>query len=694
MQFTDICTDALRAMTSELSGERIGVSNFGDALKAFERFKNSGTNAALIKDRIAFDDNRLKEFMAALRKLREYLQAPDDGESSRRNIKIAALRLLDWFAEISKSLPSLVPIAMKSSADLAKNQGFKQIRAAELVIRSLINEKYASQERVLKLIRDLFKNDPVTVSRIEKNAEPGDILSGTEFSQLIALFLRPDEFSKNYHPLYDSTPFLGYLRDKRQTLVLFLDDIRRIRNRIAHHRPLTSSQIELLDLYYDEIIGPIQTAHDEGRIGVNPDSHLEVGDSEINAFVSSLKEDLGDIKDVLSRVSSDIGEIKETLGDVSTGVTEAKGGVQWLQRNAKWVSGGIALLTVIAFTSAGLIERTHQATLDVKKDTSDIKSDTTDIKAGIQNVDGKLANVKQETSSDPRKELVNLGYQWTLEGFDKALEATDLRAIKLFMDGGWNPKSDFSANPDELSAIARMIWSNQEGAASVIDLLLSTNAISPQDRFKMTVYRSIAEKHTSQEALLAVAIYGNNSGLIEYLVKKGYADLNKKLDNIGFPLVFAAGELTTEQGTVETLIHLGARIDADNYKAYQVVSNLMDRCRNSNSPFSGCGPDNALPRNQRVMELVKPPIQIQQDMASKQKHSADTAINECISRVSQKLPFADKTLDEAARFDMFSRSTYTPEDSVKAELLMRIKTSQRISKSDYEKIIRKACSNQ
>lgn len=454
MQFSDVCTDALRAMTAELAGEKIEVSNFGDALKAFERFKNSGTNAALIKERLAFDDNRLKEFMAALRKLREYLQASDDGESSRRNIQIASLRLLDWFAEISKSLPSLVPIAMKGSADLAKNQSFKQIRAAELVIRSLINEKYASQERVLKLIRDLFKNDPATVSRIEKNAEPGDILSGTEFSQLIALFLRPDEFSKNYHPLYDSTPFLGYLRDKRQTLVLFLDDIRRIRNRIAHHRPLTSAQIELLDLYYDEIIGPIQTAHDEGRIGVNPESHLEIGEGEINAFVSSLKEDLGDIKDVLSRVSSDIGEIKEALGDVSTGVIEAKGGVQWLQRNAKWVSGGILLLTVIAFTSMGLIERTHQATLDVKKDTSDIKSDTTDIKAGIQTVDAKLANVKQETSSDPRKELSNMGVQWSNQGFGDSLLAGDTKVVGMFIQSGWDPLSSYG----EGNALGHFIW--------------------------------------------------------------------------------------------------------------------------------------------------------------------------------------------------------------------------------------------
>lgn len=678
MKLVEVCAEALNILTTELSGGKVEASTFPDAFKAFERYKNSGSSASIIKDRLGLDENRLRDFMAALRKLKDYLQVTGDSAQSRRNIQIASLRLMDWFFDIAKTFQSIAPLATKVSEDLERNRGYKQVRAAELVIRSLISEQYGSQEKLIRFIRECFRKDPDAVKKIERNAEPDDILSGTEFSQLVCLFLKPDDFSKHYLPIYDAAPFLGYLRDKRDTLILFLDDIRRIRNRIAHHRPLTSAQVELLDIYYDEIIGPIQSAHDEGKVKVDPDRHLEIGEAELSAFANDLHEDLGEIKESISRMSEDVSVIRADVG--------------WLRKHSKWITGGVVALVLLSILSTSLIERTRQVTLDVKKDTTDIKSDTTEIKTGLQNVDGKLSNVKQETSEDPRKELVNLGYQWTLEGFDRALEATDLRAVSLFVTGGWNPKSDFSANPDELSAIARMIWSNKEGAASVIDVLITSKAITPQDRFKMSVYRSIAEKHTLQKSLLAIAIYGNNTGVIEYLVRKGYADVNKPLDDSGYPLVFAAGELTIKQETVETLIKLGADIGVDGFKAYQVVSSLMDRCKNVDPFISGCGADRAVPRNQRIKELLKPPTQVQKELESVQRQAVDSKTTNCISRVSGNLPFSERTLDEAARFDMFSRDTYTPEDSVKAELQIRIKTSQRVSRTDYENIVKKTCS--
>lgn len=50
-----------------------------------------------------------------------------------------------------------------------------------------------------------------------------------------------------------------------------------------------------------------------------------------------------------------------------------------------------------------------------------------------------LGNVKQETSSDPRKELANLGVSWSAQGLVDALKIGDERTARLFLEGGMAP---------------------------------------------------------------------------------------------------------------------------------------------------------------------------------------------------------------------------------------------------------------
>jgi len=60
----------------------------------------------------------------------------------------------------------------------------------------------------------------------------------------------------------------------------------------------------------------------------------------------------------------------------------------------------------------------------------------------LGHVEQKVAEIKKETSSDPRKELANLGIQWTTDAFVEALETSDARAVKLFLAGGMKAETD------------------------------------------------------------------------------------------------------------------------------------------------------------------------------------------------------------------------------------------------------------
>src|SRR5208283_485306 len=42
-------------------------------------------------------------------------------------------------------------------------------------------------------------------------------------------------------------------------------------------------------------------------------------------------------------------------------------------------------------------------------------------------------------SNDPRKELANIGVLWSDENFLEAISRGDARAVKLFLDGGFDP---------------------------------------------------------------------------------------------------------------------------------------------------------------------------------------------------------------------------------------------------------------
>jgi hypothetical protein len=84
-------------------------------------------------------------------------------------------------------------------------------------------------------------------------------------------------------------------------------------------------------------------------------------------------------------------------------------------------------------------EKVEQTAKIVQEAGQDLKEASDTVKAmdgKISGLDSKLATVKQETSSDPRKELNNRGIPWNVTSFGDAIRRADAAVIKLFLDGG------------------------------------------------------------------------------------------------------------------------------------------------------------------------------------------------------------------------------------------------------------------
>lgn len=307
-----------------------------DLARAWFRLKAERGGAA-VGAALGLSESDLAAFEAALRdgeRTSRRLQEPGAGPAERRNALLADVRLLGWLEGLAPRVPGgLVDGALPAPG--SEEVGRKQVRALELIVRSLITESYVGQEALLQRLRQAFSE--AAARAVAAKADPGDVLSGLTFSELAALFVSREEFAR-YEGLYADTPFLTLLRERRRTIQAFLDDVRRIRNHLAHNKRVTDTQLTLLDLYYEEIAGPVQTAFDQGRTRVDPGAHLEARREDLERFAARLTEDVQAVRDDLGALRADL---VARLGAVAADTADLRRGQRGLQRRLALVGAGV-----------------------------------------------------------------------------------------------------------------------------------------------------------------------------------------------------------------------------------------------------------------------------------------------------------------------------------------------------------------
>lgn len=383
------------------------AASLDDLAKSYADAKGKqGRDAVAAK--IGMNDAELTMFDATLREgvRRVSRLAPDAPPYETRNTTIAALRLLSWLETVADRKPDFAFTVTLPGQD--DEVGRKQVRALELILRSLITERYEDQPALIARLKDLLSEK--VVQQWLTSADRGDVLSGTTFSELSSLFVSTQEYP-NYDPLYKDTPLLSLLKEKRVTIRNYLDDIRRIRNVLAHNKRVTPAQMSLLNMYYDELVEPLQEAHDQGRTKVNPELFLDVSKEELEGYFGSLSQDVKGVKDDIADLRAELGgkiddvkkdtaAIRETTTRIETGTRSANSKL-WVVLGS--LVGIAAVAAAILYFVLGTSEKTDKIANDtsatretagrIEDKTDQIGSDTSEIKDSTARIESSIGEI-------------------------------------------------------------------------------------------------------------------------------------------------------------------------------------------------------------------------------------------------------------------------------------------------------------
>jgi TolB-like protein len=316
----------------------------GDEQITIDTYKNikSKLSAKVTAEKLGIAEPMLFEFEEALR---QYFLFRDDSKKGR----ISCFRISLWLETICKKLN--ISFSLDESIS-NEEMAIKQVRALELLIRDVVNENLGGKENVLSKLQSLFKQE--VVEKWLKSADETGVLSGTTFSELSSIFLDKNIF-KSVEEIVESSQ-LKLSKTGRDSLRYILEDIRLIRNSIAHNKKISSIQIEALNEYYRAIANLIKESKSNN---INPDSYLDLDKANMESFISSLKEDNKTIKISVEEIKTDVREVRKDTTSI--------------RKKTSFIIAGISLILIVTGIILYLVSKQSGSTADMSKDIKDVK---------------------------------------------------------------------------------------------------------------------------------------------------------------------------------------------------------------------------------------------------------------------------------------------------------------------------------
>lgn len=356
--------NAIQAKLDELF-RLIGSEQTEANIDAYKKLK-SGLSSKGLASKLGINEAMLVELEEALK---QFFQNKNDAQKSR----IACFRISLWLETICKNLN--LPFNLDESIS-NEEIAIKQVRALELIIRDVVNENLGGKENVLTKLQGLFKQD--VVDKWLKSADDTGVLSGTTFSELSNIFLDKNIF-KSVEEIFDSSQ-LKLSKTSRESLRYILEDIRLIRNAIAHNKKISTIQIEALNEYYRTIAKLIKESKANS---INPDSYLDLDKANMDTFLSSLKEDNKVISAGIEEVKSDVKDIKKETTTV--------------RKRTSLIIGGIVLSLLATGAILYFVSKQSGSADEMSKDIKDVKE--------IVSGDAELKNMTSTDDLTATKEL-------------------------------------------------------------------------------------------------------------------------------------------------------------------------------------------------------------------------------------------------------------------------------------------------
>ena len=130
----------------------------------------SRLSGKLIAEKLGINESMITEFENSLENF-------DRNEDNPETNYTCALRLSLWIETISKNTRiSFNPIFKEvNGEDIA----IKQVRAIELIIRSLIDEQIGGNEKIISILNDLFKSEIIENVEVSENTEKNTLTNKT-----------------------------------------------------------------------------------------------------------------------------------------------------------------------------------------------------------------------------------------------------------------------------------------------------------------------------------------------------------------------------------------------------------------------------------------------------------------------------------------------------------------------------------
>ena len=322
---------------------------------------------------IQLNEGMLNEFEEAMKQFYNH-------QNDLKKGRLACLRIALWLETITKNMS----ISFQFDKALSSEEtAIKQVRALELIIRDVITEQLGGKENVILKLQELFKQD--VIDKWIKSADQSGVLSGTTFSELSNILLDKNIF-KGIEEIFHSSE-IELSKSTRDSLRYILEDIRVIRNAIAHNKKVSNIQIEALNEYYKAIAEILKNAK---KTNIDPEKYLDLSKSNMEEYISSLKEDHKEI-------SGNIENIKETVAEIKIDTNELRKDTTSIKKRNVIIIIGIALVLLVTGAVLFLQQKQTSATTDIGNDLKEVKE--------IVKGDGELKNMSSTDDLTATKDL-------------------------------------------------------------------------------------------------------------------------------------------------------------------------------------------------------------------------------------------------------------------------------------------------
>jgi hypothetical protein len=403
------------------------------------KLTNQNVEYTLIEWRLAKSKQSGKKIAEALgineAMLVEFETVLDLYDRNRDNDKVSytsSLRVCLWLETISKK------IEIKFSPDFNNPQSnedsaIKQVRALELIIRSLINEQIGGSDSVKTTLQSLFKQE--IIEKWLKSSDETGILSGTTFSELSNILLDKNIFN-SIEDIFNQIE-IKLSKNLRESLRFILEDIRIIRNSIAHNKRISEIQIESLNNYY-LIITQFIDKSEKSKIDIK--SYFDQASANILNYIGTLKEDNLKISGSLDEINTKTDKILENTKS--------------LNKKNSLIIGLVILVIVISGVILYFQKSTSESTKNIETTTNKIDKNVEKVFDRFDQLESALKSANPIANPKTANDFIVNAYIFKNAGesiksismFESYFKITDNIKFDLYLDYYEALKTQFSTD--------------------------------------------------------------------------------------------------------------------------------------------------------------------------------------------------------------------------------------------------------